>query len=62
MMDFTDYQDLFDKYDTMKKISFDYAVAEHEPKIQVVRFVSVGRNMGMFHASGWGKYCVLWNV
>ena len=35
MMDFTDYQDLFDKYDTMKKISFDYAVAEHEPKIQV---------------------------
>ena len=22
----------------------------------------VGRNMGMFHASGWGKYCVLWNV
>lgn len=29
MMDFTDYQDLFDKYDTMKKISFDYAVAEH---------------------------------
>ena len=25
-------------------------------------FVSVGRNMGMFHASGWGKYCVLWNV
>ena len=30
MMDFTDYQDLFDKYDTMKKISFDYAVAEHD--------------------------------
>ena len=29
LMDFTDYQDLFDKYDTMKKISFDYAVAEH---------------------------------
>ena len=35
LMDFTDYQDLFDKYDTLKKISFDYAVVEHEPKIQV---------------------------
>lgn len=34
LMDFTDYQDLFDKYDTMKRISFDYAVAEHESKIQ----------------------------
>ena len=22
----------------------------------------LARNMGMFHASGWGKYCVLWNV
>ena len=33
LMDFTDYQDLYDKYDTMEKISFDYAVVEKEPKI-----------------------------
>ena len=26
LIDFTDYQDLFNKYDTLQKISFDYAV------------------------------------
>ena len=35
---FTDYADLFSKYDTVQKISFDYAVAEHEPDIAVMRF------------------------
>ena len=28
LIDFTDYQDLFKKYDTLTKISFDYAVVE----------------------------------
>ena len=32
LIDFTDYQDLFNKYDTLNKISFDYAVVEHESK------------------------------
>lgn len=54
MMDFTDYQDLFDKYDTMKKISFDYAVAEHEPKIQVVRFAGMWKDLGTWNAIGAG--------
>lgn len=49
MMDFTDYQDLFDKYDTMKKISFDYAVAEHESKIQVVRFAGMWKDLGTWN-------------
>ena len=49
LMDFTDYQDLFDKYDTMKKISFDYAVAEHEPKIQVVRFAGMWKDLGTWN-------------
>ena len=31
LIDFTDYQDLFEKYDTLTKISFDYAVVEKEP-------------------------------
>lgn len=35
LIDFVDYQDLFNKYDTLTKISFDYAVVEHEDKIQV---------------------------
>ena len=30
LIDFTDYQDLYDKYDTLTKISFDYAVVEKE--------------------------------
>lgn len=33
LIDFTDYQDLFDKYETLQKISFDYAVVEKEEKI-----------------------------
>lgn len=49
LMDFTDYQDLFDKYDTMKKISFDYAVAEHESKIQVVRFAGMWKDLGTWN-------------
>ena len=36
-IDFTDYKDLYDKYNTIAKISFDYAVVEQEPYIQVMR-------------------------
>ena len=30
LIDFTDYEDLYAKYHTLDKISFDYAVAEKE--------------------------------
>lgn len=49
LMDFTDYADLFAKYNTLKKISFDYAVVEHEPKIQVVRFAGTWRDLGTWN-------------
>ena len=49
LMDFTDYADLFANYDTLKKISFDYAVVEHEPKIQVVRFAGTWRDLGTWN-------------
>ena len=49
LMEFTDYQDLFDKYDTLKKISFDYAVVEHEPMIQVVRFSGIWKDLGTWN-------------
>ena len=49
LMDFTDYDDLFAKYDTVKKISFDYAVAEHEPLIQVMRFSGDWKDMGTWN-------------
>ena len=38
LLDYTDYQDLFGRYDTLQKISFDYAVVEKETNIEVMRF------------------------
>lgn len=49
MIDFTDYYDMFDKYDTLKKISFDYAVAEKEEKIQVQRFAGQWKDLGTWN-------------
>ena len=48
-IDFTDYQDLFDKYETLTKISFDYAVVEKEPKIQVMRFAGEWKDLGTWN-------------
>ena len=49
LMDFTDYQDLFSKYDTLNKISFDYAVVEGEDNIQVMRFNGQWKDMGTWN-------------
>lgn len=49
LIDFVDYQDLFDKYDTLTKISFDYAVVEHEEKIQVQRFGGQWKDLGTWN-------------
>ncbi len=49
-MDFNGYQDLFDRYDTMKKISFDYAVAEKEERIAVLRFSGRWEDLGTWNA------------
>lgn len=49
LIDFTDYQDLFDKYETLTKISFDYAVVEKEPKIQVQRFSGEWKDLGTWN-------------
>jgi len=49
MIDFTDYQDLYDKYDSLTKISFDYAVVEHEPKIQVIRYSGTWKDLGTWN-------------
>ena len=46
MIDFDNYQDLFDKYDTLNKISFDYAVVEKEPSIQVLRYSGDWKDVG----------------
>ncbi len=49
LIDFTDYEDLFNKYDTLKKISFDYAVVEKENKIQVMRFAGQWKDLGTWN-------------
>lgn len=48
-IDFTDYQDLFTKYETLKKSSFDYAVVEKEEKIQVMRFGGQWKDLGTWN-------------
>lgn len=49
LIDFTDYYDLLDKYDTLNKISFDYAVVEKEKKIQVQRFGGQWKDLGTWN-------------
>lgn len=49
LIDFTDYQDLFDKYETLQKISFDYAVVEKEDRIQVMRFGGQWKDLGTWN-------------
>ena len=48
-MEFADYQDLYEKYDALTKISFDYAVAEKEKKIQVMRFSGQWKDLGTWN-------------
>ena len=38
LIDFKDYDDLYNKYESLEKISFDYAFVEKEEKISVMRF------------------------
>lgn len=49
LIEFTDYHDLFSKYETLKKISFDYAVVENENKIQVMRFTGSWKDLGTWN-------------
>ncbi|MDE6740393.1 MAG: cupin domain-containing protein [Lachnospiraceae bacterium] len=49
LIEFTDYQDLFAKYDSLTKISFDYAVVEHEQQIEVMRFAGMWKDMGTWN-------------
>lgn len=49
MIDFTDYHDLFAKYETLQKISFDYAVVEKEDHIKVMRFAGEWKDLGTWN-------------
>lgn len=49
LADFVDYKDLFTKYEKLEKISFDYAVVEKEPSIQVMRYAGEWKDVGTWN-------------
>ncbi|MBO4904684.1 MAG: cupin domain-containing protein [Lachnospiraceae bacterium] len=46
---FCDHKSLFDKYETLTKISFDYAVVEKEDNIAVMRFSGQWKDLGTWN-------------
>lgn len=48
-INYTDYYDLYSKYEQLTKISFDYAVVEKEPKIKVLRFNGMWKDLGTWN-------------
>lgn len=49
LIDFRDYEDLFAKYAALTKISFDYAVAEKEKSIRVLRYAGEWKDVGTWN-------------
>lgn len=49
LIPFQDYHDLYGKYESLEKISFDYAVAEHETQIEVMRFSGMWKDIGTWN-------------
>ncbi len=49
LIEFEDYDDLYNKYESLKKISFDYAVVEHEPVIEVMCFSGMWKDLGTWN-------------
>ncbi|MBR1453704.1 MAG: cupin domain-containing protein [Lachnospiraceae bacterium] len=49
LIDFNDYNDLFNKYEKVLKISFDYAVVEKEKNIDVVCYDGEWRDIGTWN-------------
>jgi mannose-1-phosphate guanylyltransferase len=49
LIDFTDYRDLYTKYETLTKISFDYAVVENEATIEVMRYSGQWKDLGTWN-------------
>ncbi len=50
MLDFADYRSLYAKYDTLEKISFDYAVVEKEKSIRVLRYQGEWKDVGTWNS------------
>ncbi len=49
LVEFSDYRDLYSKYESLTKISFDYAVVEKEASIQVMRYNGNWKDVGTWN-------------
>lgn len=49
LIDYIDYEDMLKRYESLPKISFDYAVVEKEEKIQVQRFQGEWKDLGTWN-------------
>ena len=49
LLDYTDYEDLFNRYEELSKISFDYAVVEKEENITVQRYSGTWLDIGTWN-------------
>lgn len=49
LLGYKGYKNLYDNYESLKSISFDYAVVEKEPKIQVMRFGGQWKDIGTWN-------------
>lgn len=49
LVGYKSYQDLYARYNTLEKISFDYAVVEKEEKIQVMKFAGSWKDIGTWN-------------
>lgn len=49
LINFTDYKDLYDKYDSLTKISFDYAIVEKEKNIDVIKYDGEWKDIGTWN-------------
>ena len=49
LIEFQDYYDLYSRYETLDKISFDYAVLEQEENINVMRYSGAWKDLGTWN-------------
>lgn len=49
LLSFRDYRELYESYSNQKKVSFDYAVAEREKSLQVLRYSGVWKDLGTWN-------------
>ena len=49
LLDYADYENLFNRYEELSKISFDYAVVEKEPSISVQRYSGTWLDIGTWN-------------